>query len=390
MKITKLSIILTTALLGAFCSGTQDSPTAIPIKNVTLKESNIHIVSQKQITGYLAGKDYERAEMYVKQVVPIRGNYLVKIIDMRTGEEKKDIGLPAGDVQSPNEFSSPGYIQFIHGNYVVFDMHQKIVFFDEHFNYLFAGMIPRVRRFVDFFQHNEETHFVLGYAQYIPKRKEYLIRVELYNAKKDKRPQLLKTLGELHNPGVYHLNGKKYYHVGYFFPTSWGFEKDGCIFYANTGEKNFFRHVMNTDKKECFELTYLIPKKYSDNDASKLGNYKDPQWPKHLKRKVVYISYPEDVYYFGLYDVGKDKIGIVGDIRLDNLSFRLDILNSRNGNYIESIWLPFGESFINSISTEANGFYQSCIDVDRGIYIWMDVDGEDWEDKVNVTRFRMD
>ena len=357
---------------------------------MTLKERNVDVISQKQVNGYLAGKDFERAEMYIKEDVPTERKFLIAIIDMNTGEEKKSIPLPAGDVQSPNAFSSPGYIQYIHGNYVVFDLHHKIVFFDERFNYLFAGMIPRGRRFVDFFQYKNEAHFVLGYKKYVPEQKEYLVRVELYRAEKDKRPQLLKTLGELHNPGVYHLNGRKYYHVGYFFPTSWGFEKDGFIFYANTGEKNFFKHDIDTDEKTCFELTYLKPKKYSDTDASKLGNYKAPRWPGQMKRKVVYISYPEDVYHFGLYDVGKDKIGIVGDIRLDNLSFRLDVLDSRSGNYIESIWLPFGESFMNSISTESNGFYQSCIDVDMGIYAWMDVDEEDWEDTVNLTRFRPD
>jgi hypothetical protein len=207
--------------------------------------------------------------------------------------------------------------------------------------------------------------------------------------KRYNRPQLLDTLDELHNPEVYHLNGRKYYHLGYFFPTSWGFEKNGCIFYSNTGEKQFFRYDMNTGKKTCFQLTYLKSKKYSLHEANKLGNYKDPQWPKQMRRQVVYISNPEEIYYFGLYDVGKDKIGIVGDLCLDTLSFRLDILDCRNGNYIENVWLPFGESFIRSISTETNAFYQDSIDVDRGIYVWLDVEGEDREQTVKLTRFRL-
>lgn len=389
MKFTNLSLILTITLLSAFCSDKPNSKTAIQIKDVTLKERKVNITFQKQINGYLAGKDCIRSELYVKEDVPRERKYLIKIIDMASGKEKKSIPLQAGDVQSPNEFSTPGYIQFIHDNYIVFDLHDKVVFFDENFNFLFAGMIHRVRRFVDFFQHKGDTHFVLGYAIHMPKQKEYLVRVELYRVKRNNRPQLLNTLGELHNPEVYHLNGRKYYHVGYFFPTSWGFEKDGCIFYSNTGEKRFFRYDMNTGKETCFQPAYLKPKKYSLQEASKLGNYKDPQWPKQMRRQVVYISNPEDVYYFGLYDVGKDKIGIVGDLNLDTLSFRLDILDSRNGNYIESVWLPFGVSFIRSISTESNGFYQDCVDVDRGIYIWLDVEGEDREETVKLTRFRL-
>jgi hypothetical protein len=196
-------------------------------------------------------------------------------------------------------------------------------------------------------------------------------------------------LHECRHEAAYARNGKKYYHVGYFWTSSWGFEKEGNIFYANGGENKYYRYNTDSKEKTVFELPFLRAKKYSTGDAEKMSQYKDTGWAKKMRRKVVYIPGPDSIFHFGLYDVGKNKIGVAAEIDTDAMTFRLDVLDQEKGSYKGSIRLPFGDSFILRNSTEDVGLYHSYFNLDSGIYIWCDLEGEDLDNTVKITKFKL-
>ncbi|NIM17951.1 MAG: hypothetical protein GTO45_23100 [Candidatus Aminicenantes bacterium] len=387
MKQVIFAIIIFSVIILISCSSNTGNPSVIVIDNVKIREIEVDVIDQKMVFGYLRGVNFERSEVYIEGLIPEDNKYVIRLLDVYTGEEKNKIRLQMGDFQSPGDFAMPVYIQFLDEKYFILDGVFKIVVFDNNFNYLFTSMFQQHRYFLDFYSHGENIYFLLGKKMHL--EKEYRCRTELYEVVRNRRPAFARKLHECRHQPAYVRDGRKYYHVGYFWATSWGFEKDGNIFYSDSGENKYYRYNLDTKEKAVFELPFLKAKKYSNEDAEKMSQYKDTGWSKKMRRKVVYIPGSDAIFHFGLYDVGKGKIGIVGEIDADQMRLRLDILGQENGHYNGSIRLPFGKTFIIRNSTEDLGYYYSYFDLDRGIYIWGDLEGEGLDNAVKITKFEI-
>ena len=110
---------------------------------------------------------------------------------------------------------------------------------------------------------------------------------------------------------------------------------------------------------------------------------------KQTGKKYILETYPRPLYHFGILDIGKNKIGIIGDLDIENSKFRLDVLIANTGKYLESINLPFGDGFTQNISTSARGFHHIFVNIDRGYYLWNNVEGEDFDDYAKIMYFKL-
>ncbi len=348
-------------------------------------EPSLHIIDHKSFNGYLSGVNFERNEFYIDSLFPVKNNAMVRIIDARTGKEKRTVPFPLGDSQSPTLFTEPSYIEFLEDKYFVYDHIHKIVVYDKDFNYLYTGMSPQsLRVFIDFYSYDSKIFYVLGRSK--NQIDNYRYNVELYAFPRNEKPFWVGDLFETFHESPYPRSGSKYYYIIFFRSSNWGFEKNGCIYYADNRENRYYRYDLATGQTDAFELSFLMPRIFTQEEADRAANYKNQEnVVKGLT--VVIVPSKEAMYHQGLFDVGKDKIGVIGDVDMRKCIFRLDILDSRTGQYRFSLRLPFGEGFLRRTSSRNLGYIQSYIDLDEGIYIWPDIDGETQDGNVQLTRF---
>lgn len=388
MKFINLVFICFILLFLSACSGNSKPSHIIKIGQVTLKTTEAVVIAQKSFVGYMPGADLKNDEVYVRDLMPQNNQYVIRIIDAGRLIEKKVIHLPKGNIDSPSHFSEPGFMQSLNGLSLFVDGYNKIVAFDSRFKRLFSTISNHPRVFVDFFKRQDDMFYIIGIKNSLKKEVRHTIKI--FELKSKGRPEFVSELHRYSQEAEYSKNGRKFYHVGYFWPSTWGFEKDGFIFYSNSSNANYHRYDLSTGKTDAFELSYLNLKEYSIDDAEEISRYKDTGWAKKMRRKVVYIPSTSGVYHFGLFDVGIGKIGIVGAMDTNKMQFRLDILDSKTGEYSNSILLPFGEGFLRRISTEYLGYLNSYIDLENGIYAWSDLDDETLDNTVRVTRFKVE
>ena len=189
--------------------------------------------------------------------------------------------------------------------------------------------------------------------------------------------------------GLYIIHGtplKPLY--GILWSSNWGFEKENSKYFGNNNEIKYFVYDLEDENLTAVELNYLKGRKYSDNDAITLCKLKCDFEDFHNKN-TTFIAYPDKLYYFGFYDVGEDKIGIVGDLDIERANFRLDIFKVESREYLESIWLPIGHGFLRHLFFTDRGLFLTRIDVDRGIFVWLDQKGKDLEFVVKLTKFKV-
>jgi hypothetical protein len=385
----KVCLFLTiTVLLSAWsCQPKKQEYKKVFIENINIKTKLYNKIDRKRIDGYILGSDFNRNLLFLRELLPVNKNHIIKLIDITNGKDVQSIPLKAGDFQSPDEFSEPTRIQFINDNYYIFDHNDKIVVFDKSFRRLYSNMIQGSRYFLDFYNNGKNIHFLLGKSKI--NRKDQTCHVLLYHLEHDKRPVLDSEIFKTHHPSAWSLHDKKHYYVGHFWSNSWGFEKDGRIYYSDNREGNYYTYDIKSGEIVIFQLSYLKEKSFSESDAQKFGNYKNPLWPKKMRRKVVYIVGKQPVFHFGIFDVGNNKIGVVADIDVKKFVFRMDVLESHSGKYLWSIILPFGDSFITMNSTDDGGFTRHQINLDEGYYIWSDVDEEEMDSHVIIDRFQI-
>jgi hypothetical protein len=386
MKIFTVLILLLGFMIMVSCKGRKHIVQDVHIIDADIKETYIEIIDKKTIEGYLLGVSWEKNEIYVDSLVPVDNKCITRVIDPQTGKNKTKVGFPLGDPQSPSLFTNPSYIEYLDGKYYVFDHLYKIVVYDNNFNYLDTGMFYNRRNFVDFYTYNNGVYFLFGKATNLGENFRY--NIERYRLPKGKKPELIQDLYETCHESPYPRNGAKYYYIIYFRSSNWGFEKDGNIFYADNRENKYYRYSLASNKTGAFEMVYLQAKKFSQEEAESAAHYKNSDITvKGLK--TVIVPGAEACYHQGLYDVGKEKVGIAADINVKNFTFRLDIFDSRTGQYRTSIRLPLGEGFLRRTSSRNLGYLHIYINVDLGLYIWPDLAGDPQEGAVQVTRFNL-
>lgn len=388
MKTIVFFAILMCAFAAISCNGQKHDVSTVQI-NAAVKEMALDITGRKTIEGYLRGVNPDKNEVYVSMIYPEKNNHIVKIINPQTGDEAKSIRFPRGDPQSPTDFEEPSFIEYLDGKYYVLDHIDKIVAYDSGFKYLYTGMFYNHRIFIDFYIYNNDVYFLFGNSKNL--LTEYRYNIESYCFRKGKKPVKVETIFETNRHETpYVRNGNKYFYIIFFQSSNWAFEKDGNIFYADNRENKYYRYNLTSKKIDAFELPYLKSKRYSKEEAIKAGQYKGFNWEKVIKRlKPVIVPAADATYHQGIYDVGKNKIGIIADLDMSSYTFRFDVFDSRTGQYNFSIRLPFGEGFLRRTSSENLGYLQSYIDFDRGMYVWPDMDEENFDGTVEIMTFTL-
>lgn len=362
-----------------------------------LKVKSTEIVRDIVVNGLLVGTSFERGEVYVVSISKAERCFLIHLIAIDTGLVKQELRLDAGDFHSPREYFSPSYMQAVENRYYIIDQFHKIAVFDDQTGFLYCSMFEQGRYFIDIYKdmnHKEELCFLLG-SQQIGHTIES--RVRLYRFAENRRPTLEKEIGHpfefisIHNKNNQNTN----LFVGYFWPASFGYEREQKVYYSAGNSRDIFIYDLGTGKEERVELGYLEAKHFSASDAARIGQYHSDGWEQdHFKEfgeKVVYEAYPGDVYHLGMVDIGAGKMGIIGDFSVEQMSYRLDVIDTRDWRYLESIYLPSGYSFRKSLSTWNRGFNMDYIDIEQGIHVYHDcpVKAGDFEHVTHIVRFKM-
>jgi len=386
-------LVLATCIAGfTGCGKNKPIEADVLISGIKLVEKEIDIMNTFTVPEFIMACDFNRNEIYVANQVKSRDKIIIQMIDIKTGAIKKEYPLRRGDFQSPTDFYSPTYMEFLDGKYYVVDQMEKIVVFDENFNHLYSNMFPKIRYFIDFFQSDDRVFFAIGTR--LPYISFSRSQIELYGMENNRKPGFKESLYEVDTkvkPKSDREN--RLYFTGVLWPSTDGFVKNGNFFYTSMSENRLYVYALKTKKLTAVELSYLNPKTYSREDAARFGFYKSDGWEEKFlktnKKKVVYVPYPETIHHFGIHDVGENKVGVVGDIDLEQMKFRLDIIESNSYTYIKSIWFPIGVGFKIKISDSNRGFINNYFDVDKGIYIWQDVEGEDFDYVVKISKFKV-
>lgn len=357
-----------------------------------LKERRIEWSSSIKYNGFIIGASVEKKEVYIENEIQENNQHHINIVDIVTGKIKRTIALPVGSFESPTEFFNPSLMNYLAGKYYIIDQYHKILVYNEQLEYLYTHMFHNIRVSIDFFTYDQRIFFVIG-----EKKFGYEYRgnhFNIYELRENSRPEKFRELVAYNflSDRRKMIKDQKNDYSGEIWPSGRGFEKDGKIYTAESDDNDYSVHIIKDNRTITVNMDYLKPKKFSREAYEKYGKAKREGYIENLKKRnrgYILEEYPDPLYQFGIYDVGKDKIGIIGDLDLDNIKCRLDILEASQGKYLESIWLPFGSGLRENMSGSSRGMSQTVIDVDNGYYLWYNEEGEDLTSYVYVNKFKI-
>jgi hypothetical protein len=364
-------------------------------EEVKLKISKISILKENTYdASYIVGFNRNSKEFYLNLFNKPLNFFKIGIIDVNTGEIKKEFKLSRGSFQSPTDCYSPTYMQQLGDRFYLYDQHHKIMVFNKNLKYLSSSMLHKFHVFVDFFQFQKEIYFFLGKYVYHPNGKSIKFSYDVYQFLDIEKPKHIETLFKSTYKSQSYLNSreeKKYYFEGNLLPKAFGFEKDGKLFWSDVTQPRYFAYDLKEQKTTLIPLNYLNKKRFTEEDATIAGRYRNTYEEKSIQkkfgRKIKYLPYPGDIYYFGIYDVGKGKIGILGDINLETLEIRLDLFTTQH-KYLESIIFPAGYGTFEKINYSHYCTEKTVIDIDSGIYIFSDKEEVDEQNIVRFIKFK--
>jgi hypothetical protein len=392
MKTKILLFLLATSLLVS-CEKSIDTTNQIKDAGLILNEAEI--IETKEYKGIFRGVNFDRNEIYIETPPTGENTHKIEIIDIRDNKTLKTIKLRRGEFQSPTDVYSPSYMQFLNKRYYIIDQFHKILVFDQNLNYLYTRMFKSAknRYFIDFFHRGGNTFFVIGEKHFGPEESKCYFNI--FKIIEKKKMELYKKIHETSHKSNNYTRRTRNVIKGAIWPSTWGFEKDGKIYFCNGEEKQYYVYDLDSKNLECIKVDFLKGKRLSNKDAERIiyDIYKSGDMYEEIKKKhntsFKFISYPGMIYYFGFYDVGENKLGIAGDIDLERLAFRLDIVKIDSKEYVESIWLPIGYDFLRTLDENYTGLFQSEINIDKGIFVYTDYEGENEEFFVKLLRFRI-
>jgi len=249
-----------------------------------------------------------------------------------------------------------------------------------------------IRFFIDFFPLEDKIGFVIG--RHIFGLEATGHAIYLYSMDGNRKPEHYRDLHGFVFPSLRRKNrqSKKHEYLAGLWPSGNGFVKDGRVYYANYDEQQYHVHNIAEAKSYIYALHYLKPKEFTVEESTKLKFYHstgiDERAFKSIGKTIKIALYPKPLYQFRIFDVGESKIGVIGDLDIDNFQFRLDILDAVSGAYLESIRLPFGETYARNVSNNANGQVPTYINVDKGYYLWNNAEGEDLISYARISWFK--
>jgi hypothetical protein len=371
-------------------------PVDIHIQANSLVEYEAEITQDKTIDEGVGGWNLAANEIYAGGLDEKIREYYYNVLDIDTLAVKRTLHLPIGDRKSPNCFYSPGFFKYVDGNYFVVDKYDKLVVYDRDFRYLYASMYYQLRDFIDIFKWDNRVMFVIGTKEI--KQKNRGSEIQVFTVPEGKRPEKIDTLTYFEYINFLTKGSQKHQYRAPIAPNTFGFEKDGKVYFNDPMNNAFRVYDLQTKKITKIELSFLKTKKFADKQVSQFayqfGDRLEADLKKDLGLKIEYKAYPDDRYYFALFDVGKDRIGFVGDIAFDPLyKYRLDVIDCKTFKYIESIWLPIGTGFYYFMNELNSGNATNFHDLDKGVFIWGDYienkEEEEREYMTHISRFKL-
>lgn len=408
MKIKYLLIILVLILLFLVsCSGVKDEPVssdAAGEKTVKKKDFNpvITRVKIKESTiynGFLLASSPEDNRFYVE--APSTANdktFLLSVINKENGKIEKNVRLNKADFVSEADVDNnspvyypPSYIRCLDNYYYAAGRLSKMVTLDRDFNPLYTSEFQRPRYFISIFKRDGNVKFAAGERKETPGGMQ--MSISLYRLFKYKKIKKDRTIFETLVPG----NFASFYPEGVYektmpafkiLPALFGFVKNGKLYYSTGAENKIGIYHLDTGKTTVVELAHLKGRIYTKDEVEKVKMYKVPPGLKKSK----YFGGPPfagKIFHLGLIDAGEDKIGIIGDLDIEKMVFRLDILNAATLDYIDSPGFPCGKSFLQGLERRP-ALFPVFVDYDKKIYIWGDWQGEKPDFIVKFSRFAME
>lgn len=390
MKISGL-LILTLLLLAACAEQNKHDAVTGAIKAPALSEFHNPVLNTADWPGVCIGVCFDKMEMYLNEPCAAKDFFTLKIVSLDTGIVTRTIQLPRGEENSPTHYYSPSFVQFLDHHYYIIDQYHKILVYDENFTWKYSSMFLLLRRSINFFLNGNQVAFMA--TQSIPAKNAFQININLYSLENGSKPLYEDNLDAIVIHHVGHLDaesGGKKTHKGSIWANADAIEKDLKIYWWNSSTDKLHIHDLQKKHTTLYRLAFLKPTKYKEDTAQAFGYAQSTGWEEKYRkmtgRKVIYKAYPEPLYHFGVFDVGKNMIGVAGAVDFHTFFFRLDIIDTGTLTYVKSIWLPFGGGFRAGMSTEPRAaLVKNWLDVQRGIYIWHD-DGVDPDIIAHITR----
>ena len=391
--------ILLVILLLACCGekvNTPENTETFKTESVTLNVKECRLADIQSYEQHLGGVSEEKGEFYVFDYVSEReeDNICVRVVNIETGELSSTWRLKRGDRQSPDEFKEiiPS-VKFFKDRYFVFG--NKVAAFDDNFNFKFSSFFKADKwEFVDYILYEGKTHFLLGNS--IDKFDSRRFEVLLYELKETSRSVKKSILfaidvdlsGMKNTSEMDPLTKKRRYNVYYFRPKPFGFVKKGNIFYSVNTKNGYYIYNPGENKTRFIELSFLKQKKYTDEDAKRIGLYRTQDFNEKFKSgsRFFYKASSLPVYFLWMLDAGTDKIAFIGGIDTKQMTARFDILHAETGSYIGSVNLPVGQHFAAGMKMYRPSFPQIHLLYDKGIYLWGERVSEDWLDMLMFSK----
>jgi hypothetical protein len=413
----KFSILLITILIAILtmigCSRTYemnkgDVEGEVIVKAIDvpqIKNYDIETMNTIKVSRLVMGGNLHLNEIFVKESNREKNLSLIRVVDIETGNIKNEVTLQGGNFDSPTHFYSPSHIEKVGGNFYIVDQRHKVVCFDENFKRQFtmrftANANARGRSFIDFFQIPDENdsrakQLYWTRSAQIGYMTHHHWSIGIYRLRDDKTPVLTDTLYTVNfksNLDAINRKDRKFTRIGTLWPSPYGFFKEGKIYYTSPTENRFYIYHLKKETTTAIELSHLEPRIYTEEEADRFGYFKTdgPRIFRRNKKKLVYVPYSGALYHHGMYDVGKGKIGLAGGLDIEKMKYRMDIIDVNSLEYLHSIWFPVSYGFKSLHSYFSGGAIKTLLDVDRGVYIWQDIekDGDELTTMVKITRYK--
>lgn len=360
------------------------------IKNSDLVFEEIEIFDTKAYEGNLLGVHWDRNEAYIYTPPVEKKAHTISVVDFEQDKIIKSLDLQVGTMESPTDVFSPSYMTYLETRYYLIDQYFKILIFDQNLSYLHTIMLrdQMYRCFVDFFSQDRDIFFLIGKKQFGPKESRCSIEsYKITNTKINRDKTIYETAHKSNN----YTRRTRNITRGELWSSSWGFEKEGSIYFCNGAENQYFVYDYEKDKLTGFKPEILKGMKFTDDEAYKLvfDIYQSGDTYASLKSNYKFISYPGILYYTGFYDIGKNKLGFAAELDLERMAFRLDIINLKSNEYEESIWLPVSHSLLRHLDENYAGLFDTYINIDKNSYIFTDYDPGEEMFTAKVLRFRI-
>jgi hypothetical protein len=411
LKISSILLILV-AMVGCFKADKLDKGVIegkIIVNKIdvgTIKEHDIEILDTIKVSRMLLGGDLQRNAIYVEESNRDKNTSDIKLIDIDTGNVKKEWTLQGGSVDSPTHVYSISHVQKSGDCFYVVDQIHKFLCFDDAFKRLYttrftANPNAGMRSFIDFFQYSDANRTkkdgLYWTRSALTAFKTYFRwSIGIYRLEDDKTPTLMDTIYTVnYKSHLYHLNRKDKERVysGTLWPNPYGFFKDGKIYYTSPTENRIYCYELDNKTTSALALSHLEPRLFTAEEAERFGYFKTNGYkfvgPK--KKKRVYVPYSGPLYHHGMYDIGNGKIGLVGRLDLETMKYRLDVIDLNSLKYLHSIWFPVSYGFKSLHTRSGRGEIKTLFDVDKGVYVWQDIEkeGEELTTMVKITKFKI-